>query len=132
MNSENVGNENVGNPGASAEVVSRASVSKGAKAVKALAAVDTGTLGLRSMPQAEVMKKYGRHEGDTGSPEVQIALITRRLEVLAIHFKTNEQDKHSQRGMMLLISQRKQLLQYLKNTDALRYKTLIAALGLRK
>ena len=136
MNSENTGSTEIGSVAkdgvANAAVTAKAVSNRGAKAAQTLAAIDTGTTGLRAMSQAEVMKKYGRHEGDTGSPEVQVALITRRLEVLSIHFKSNEQDKHSQRGMMLLISQRKQLLQYLKNTEPNRYKTLIAALGLRK
>ena len=131
MNSENTGSTENGSV-ANAAVTAKAVSSRSAKTAQALASVDTGSVNLRSMSQAEVMKKYGRHEGDTGSPEVQIALITRRLEVLSNHFKSNEQDKHSQRGMMLLISQRKQLLAYLKDAEAARYKTLIASLGLRK
>lgn len=82
--------------------------------------------------RADIVKKFHINEKDSGSPEVQIALMTRRLDVLAEHFKKHVQDLHSQRGMHRLISRRKRLLAYLKQEDAGRYKTLIAALGLRK
>lgn len=82
--------------------------------------------------KSELIKKYRRNEADTGSPEVQIALLTSRLEVLGKHFGKNPKDHHSQRGMLKLISQRKSLLQYLKDEDINRYRTTISALGLRK
>lgn len=81
---------------------------------------------------AETVKRFRRSEKDTGSPEIQIALLTRRLEVLTEHFKKHTQDLHSQRGMMRMIAHRKGLLQYLKEEDAERYKTVINTLGLRK
>mgnify|MGYP000358093765 CR=1 FL=1 len=85
-----------------------------------------------SARRAELIKKYRIHDKDSGSPEVQVALLTRRLEVLAQHFKAHAKDLHSQRGMSKLISRRKRLLAYLKRENIERYKNLIAALGLRK
>jgi small subunit ribosomal protein S15 len=82
--------------------------------------------------KAETISKFRRHEKDSGSPEVQIALITKRLETLTAHTGKHVQDLHSQRGMFKLISLRKRLLAYLKKEDAARYKTTIDALGLRK
>lgn len=82
--------------------------------------------------KAEVMKEYQLHEGDTGSPEVQIATLTKRLEVLMDHFKRHPQDKHSRRGLMGVVSKRNRLLQYLRGEDINRYRTLISSLGLRK
>jgi small subunit ribosomal protein S15 len=81
---------------------------------------------------AAMISGQRRHQKDTGSPEVQIALLTKRLETMSEHFKRHAQDRHSQRGMMLLISRRKRLLSYLKESNPERYKTTIAALGLRK
>jgi small subunit ribosomal protein S15 len=85
-----------------------------------------------SNERAEIVKKFRTHESDTGSPEVQIALLTKRLEQMTEHFKTHSNDTHSRRGMMAMIARRKRLLQYLKNEDVNRYKNTIAALGLRK
>jgi small subunit ribosomal protein S15 len=85
-----------------------------------------------SVNKGEVVKKYQTHKTDTGSPEVQIAVLTKRLELLSKHFEKHMNDKHSQRGMMALISRRKRLLQYLKNEDLNRYRSTISALGLRK
>ena len=82
--------------------------------------------------KSEVITQYQIKEGDTGSSEVQVALLTKRLAVLAGHFSSHHNDKHSRRGMMRLISQRKRLLDYLKNENVDRYRTLIASLGLRK
>ena len=82
--------------------------------------------------RADVIQKTQRHTKDTGSPEVQVALLTRRLETLAEHFKRHTQDIHSQRGMFRMITQRKRLLQYLRREDVERYKVLINTLGLRK
>lgn len=84
------------------------------------------------MTKAEVIAKYGRKEGDTGSPEVQIALLTQRIEHLNDHLSVHKNDHHSRRGLLKLIGQRRNLLAYLKDTDIERYRTLISELGLRK
>lgn len=87
------------------------------------------------MTQAEkqaLIKEYGIHEGDTGSPEVQIAILTRRINELTEHFKEHKHDYHSYRGLMKMVGRRKSLLAYLKREDLERYKALIARLGLRK
>ena len=78
------------------------------------------------------MKEYARFEGDTGSPEVQIAVLTARINRLTEHFKEHKHDYHSQRGLMKMVGRRRNLLAYLKKTDLERYKTLIERLGLRK
>lgn len=85
-----------------------------------------------STSNTEIVAKFRINDKDTGSPEVQIALMTKRLETLAEHFKKHGQDIHSQRGMQELISKRKKLLHYLKGESAVRYKNLISTLGLRK
>ena len=82
--------------------------------------------------KAEIVSKFGRHEGDTGSPEVQISLLTERINVLTEHYKSNKNDHHSRRGLLMLVGRRRRLLDYLKNKDVQRYRDLIAALGLRK
>ena len=82
--------------------------------------------------KANLIKDYGRHSNDTGSSEVQIALLTDRIQNLSEHFQTNNKDEHSKRGMLKLIFRRKSLLKYLKNEDIERYRSLIAKLGLRK
>ena len=79
-----------------------------------------------------VIEKYKRHETDCGSTEVQVALLTKHLEKLTGHFKNHPGDIHSKRGMYRVISQRKQLLQYLRERDVPRYRDLISSLGLRK
>jgi small subunit ribosomal protein S15 len=79
-----------------------------------------------------VIEKYKRHEGDTGSPEVQVALLTKRIDYLQEHFKTHKKDHHSRRGLLMMVGQRRRLLEYLRNTDGARYKVLIDDLGLRK
>ncbi len=81
--------------------------------------------------KSEIIKKFGTHERDTGSPEVQIALLTRRISDLTEHFKVHKKDHHSRRGMMKLVGQRKRLLNYLKRRDMKRYRDIIKALGLR-
>ena len=86
---------------------------------------------LKSEKQA-IMKEYARFEGDTGSPEVQIAVLTARINQLTEHFKEHKHDYHSQRGLMKMVGRRRNLLTYLKNKDLNRYKELIARLGLRK
>ncbi len=80
----------------------------------------------------EIIAEYGRHEGDTGSPEVQIALLTSRINHLNEHLKINKKDHHSRRGLLLMVGQRRGLLDYLKSTDIESYRSLIAKLGLRK
>ena len=82
--------------------------------------------------KAEIVKEYATHEGDTGSPEVQIAVMTRRITDLTEHMKIHKHDHHSRRGLLLLVGQRKRLLGYLQNTDIARYRALIAKLGLRR
>ncbi|MEF9946364.1 MAG: 30S ribosomal protein S15 [Lachnospiraceae bacterium] len=80
----------------------------------------------------EIITEFGRAEGDTGSPEVQIALLTARINDLTDHFKTNPKDHHSRRGLLKMVGQRRGLLAYLKKTDIERYRSLIERLGLRK
>ncbi len=80
----------------------------------------------------EIIKEFGRFEGDTGSPEVQIALLTERINHLTQHFQTHQKDHHSRRGMLMLIGQRRGLLNYLKEKDIDAYRELIAKLGIRK
>ncbi|WMS41498.1 30S ribosomal protein S15 [Acuticoccus sp. MNP-M23] len=80
----------------------------------------------------ELIKEYGSKEGDTGSPEVQIALLTERIINLTEHFKTHAKDNHSRRGLLKLVSQRRHLLDYVKAKDESRYQTLIKRLGLRR
>jgi len=79
----------------------------------------------------EVIKKYGRKNKDSGSPEVQVALLTERINSLVNHLKTNTKDNHSRRGLLILVSQRKKLLMYLQGKDVIRYQSLIQSLGLR-
>ena len=86
---------------------------------------------LKSEKQA-IMQEYAIHEGDTGSPEVQIAVLTEQINRLTVHFKEHKHDYHSQRGLMKMVGRRKNMLAYLKRKDLERYKTLIARLGLIK
>ena len=79
-----------------------------------------------------VIDAHARREGDTGSPEVQVALLTSRIEGLTDHFKTHKKDFHSRAGLLKLVGQRRKLLNYLKKTDIQRYRALIEKLGLRK
>ena len=79
-----------------------------------------------------LIKEHGRAEGDTGSTEVQVAILTERIVNLTEHFKTHGKDNHSRRGLLLMVNKRRSLLDYLKKTDATRYTDLIAKLGLRK
>ena len=83
------------------------------------------------MTKAEIIAKYAIHEGDTGSPEVQIALLTERINHLNEHLKVHKKDKHTQRGLMMLIGKRRGLLKYIKNRDINEYRTLIKKLGIR-
>ena len=79
-----------------------------------------------------IIKEYATHEGDTGSPEVQIAVLSRRIADLTEHLKTHKHDHHSRRGLLLLVGQRKRLIGYLQGVDINRYRKLIERLGLRR
>lgn len=79
-----------------------------------------------------IIKEYGRVEGDTGSPEVQVAILTGRINELNDHLKMHKKDHHSRRGLLKMVGHRRNLLRYLKDTDIEAYRTLIARLGLRK
>ena len=80
----------------------------------------------------ELIKKHAQAKGDTGSPEVQVAILTERINNLTQHFKSHAKDNHSRRGLLMLVNQRRSLLDYLRGKDASRYTDLIAKLGLRK
>jgi len=80
----------------------------------------------------ELVKQYATKEGDTGSPEVQVAVLSERIANLTEHFKTHAKDNHSRRGLLKMVSSRRSLLDYLKNKDEARYKSLIERLGLRR
>ena len=80
----------------------------------------------------EIIASYRMHEGDTGSPEVQIALLTARINHLTEHLKTNKQDNHSRRGLFKMVGRRRNFLAYLQKTDIERYRAIVAKLGLRK
>ena len=80
----------------------------------------------------KIIAEYGTSEGDTGSPEVQVALLTHRIAHLTEHLKEHKHDHHSRRGLLILVGQRRRLLQYLQRTDITRYRTLIERLGLRR
>lgn len=82
--------------------------------------------------KTELIKSYAVKSGDTGSPEVQVAILSERITNLTEHFKSHVKDNHSRRGLLKLVSQRRQLLDYLKRTDEGRYKTLIEKLGIRR
>jgi len=82
--------------------------------------------------KADLIKNYATKAGDTGSPEVQVAILSERIANLTEHFKTHVKDNHSRRGLLKLVSQRRQLLDYLKRSDEGRYKTLIERLGIRR
>lgn len=87
---------------------------------------------LAGLDRKGVVSRFQTHAGDTGSPEVQVAVLTHRLEGLTKHFESNKMDNHSRVGLMKIVSQRKRLLSYLKSRSITRYRTLIAELGLRK
>ena len=82
--------------------------------------------------KAAIIAEYGRSEGDTGSPEVQVAILTARINELTEHFKANPKDHHSRRGLLMMVGQRRGLLDYLKKTDLEGYRALIEKLGIRK
>jgi len=82
--------------------------------------------------KAELIKEHGRADGDTGSPEVQVAILTSRIQTLTDHFKMHAKDNHSRRGLLMMVNKRRSLLDFLKREDVQRYSDLIAKLGLRK
>ena len=87
---------------------------------------------LDAATKTSIMTEYATHEGDTGSPEVQVAMLSRRIKDLTEHLKEHKHDLHSRRGLLLLVGQRRRLLNYLKKTDINRYRSLIERLGLRR
>ncbi len=89
-------------------------------------------MAMTAADKKEVVEKYQRSEGDTGSPEVQIALMTARILELTEHFKEHKHDHHSRQGLVRLVNSRRKLLDYLKKKDLERYRTLIGSLGLRR
>ena len=93
---------------------------------------ETHTMAMASTHKAEIIKANARGTADTGSPEVQVALLTARINELTPHFKTHLKDHHGRRGLLKMVNQRKRLLSYLKDKDADRYTALIQKLGLRK
>lgn len=89
-------------------------------------------MSITSERKAELIKDYRRDDTDTGSPEVQVAILTDRINTLTEHFKTHAKDNHSRRGLLMMVNKRRSLLAYLKKEDAQRYTDLIGRLGLRK
>lgn len=83
-------------------------------------------------PKNEVIEQYRNHDKDTGSPEVQVAILTARINHLTGHLQTHAKDHHSRRGLLMMVGQRRRLLNYLKKTDVKRYRTLIDKLGIRR
>jgi small subunit ribosomal protein S15 len=90
------------------------------------------TMSITTARKAELIKSYAVKSGDTGSPEVQVALLSERINNLTDHFKSHVNDNHSRRGLLKLVSQRRQILDYLRRTDEKRYKELIERLGIRR
>lgn len=84
------------------------------------------------MDKKAIIAKYGRNENDTGSPEVQVALLTQRINHLTEHLKIHKKDHHSRRGLLMMVGQRKGLINYIKAKDVVKYRELIAELGIRK
>ena len=82
--------------------------------------------------KTEVVREYARHEGDTGSPEVQVAILSERIKNLTEHLQTHKKDFHSRRGLLIMVGQRRRLLDYVKSREQSRYETLIKRLGLRR
>ena len=89
-------------------------------------------MALDAATKQKIMSEYATVEGDTGSPEVQVAMLTRRIKDLTEHLKEHKHDHHSRRGLLILVGQRRRLLQYLQRTDITRYRSLIERLGLRR
>jgi len=91
-----------------------------------------GYMGIAQEQRKEVVEQFRLHQADTGSPEVQVALLSQRIEHLTEHFKIHVKDHHSRRGLLMLVGQRRRLLDYLKKNDYERYRSLIHRLGIRK
>ena len=89
-------------------------------------------MSLDAATKKQIITEFGTKEGDTGSPEVQVAILTERINNLTGHFKTHTKDNHSRRGLLKLVSQRRSLLDYVKKKDEARYRTLIEKLGIRR
>ena len=89
-------------------------------------------MALDAATKQKIMSEYATREGDTGSPEVQVAMLTTRIRDLTEHLKEHKHDHHSRRGLLILVGQRRRLLQYLQRTDITRYRSLIERLGLRR
>lgn len=89
-------------------------------------------MSITAVRKAELIKKFARTEGDTGSPEVQVAILTERITNLTDHFKTNKKDNHSRRGLLTMVATRRKLLDYVKRKDEGRYQALIKELGIRR
>lgn len=89
-------------------------------------------MALKKEVKTKIIKEFARDEKDTGSPEVQIALLTEKINALTEHLKNNKQDKHSKRGLLMMVGKRRSLLNYLKETDVKRYRDVVNKLGLRK
>lgn len=89
-------------------------------------------MSLTTERKAELIKEYATTQGDTGSPEVQVAILTERINTLTDHFKSHKKDNHSRRGLLKMVSSRRSLLDYLKKKDEARYTKLIGALGIRR
>jgi len=89
-------------------------------------------VGLNTEQKREIIDRFRQHEADTGSPEVQVAILSERINYLTGHFKSHAKDHHSRRGLIKLVGQRRRLLNFLKNKDIERYRSLIEQLGLRK
>ena len=89
-------------------------------------------MALDAAVKQSIITEYATHEGDTGSPEVQIALLTQRIKDLTEHLKGHKHDHHSRRGLLILVGQRRRLLQYLQRTDITRYRSIIERLGIRR
>ena len=89
-------------------------------------------MALAAEVKQQVIKQYQTHKSDSGSPEVQVALLSQRIQQLTEHFKSNKKDHHSRRGLLLMVARRRRLLDYLKRCSVDRYKTLIESLGIRR
>jgi small subunit ribosomal protein S15 len=89
-------------------------------------------MGLHTQQKAQIVERFKQHEGDTGSPEVQVALLTEQVTHLTEHLKTHSKDHASRRGLLKMVGQRRRLLDYLRSKNVERYRALVAALGLRK
>lgn len=94
--------------------------------------VEDTTVAMTKERKTEIVDSFKTHEGDTGSPEVQIALLSERITYLTEHFKTHTKDHHSRRGLLMLVGQRRRLLDYVKGKDPARYLSIIQRLGIRK